>query len=128
MLGVNIYELDERYRPMYVYQVKRHRKSRINKKWRKRYGFRSVPDRTQGDSILMTGNAVYCYSHVAKLIKELCDKMNRDFLASPPERTKWNDGLFDRLPDPEPIGRSPIVWRELYSPVIKPSPIIKWGV
>lgn len=51
-------------------RVKRHRKSRIDKKWRKRYGFKSVVDRTKGNDVFVMGNEAYCYPHVYEQLKK----------------------------------------------------------
>ena len=38
-------------------QARTHKKKRINKKWRKRYGFKEVPWNT----FLIEGNKIYCH-------------------------------------------------------------------
>lgn len=41
-------------------QARKHRKKRVNKKWRKRYGFRSVPD---GDKIIICHETMKIFMH-----------------------------------------------------------------
>lgn len=38
-------------------QARTHKKKRINKKWRKRYGFKEVP----WNKFLIEGNRIYCH-------------------------------------------------------------------
>lgn len=38
-------------------QARRHKKKRINKKWRKRYGFKEVP----WNKFVIDGNKIYCH-------------------------------------------------------------------
>lgn len=47
-------------------QARRHKKKRINKKWRKRYGEKSVPSR----SIVIFDGKIYCHPKMLAKIKE----------------------------------------------------------
>lgn len=52
-------------------QARRHKKKRINKKWRKRFGFKSVPD---GDRIIVRRDMMTLFMHPAtweKIKKQL---------------------------------------------------------
>lgn len=46
-------------------QARTHKKKRINKKWRKRYGFREIPWKT----FYIDGNRVYCHPKMIDKIK-----------------------------------------------------------
>ncbi len=52
-------------------QARTHRKRRINKKWLKRYGYKSVPD---DSTILIFGDRIYATPRAAKKIAEKVQK------------------------------------------------------
>ena len=54
---------------MDIVQARTHKKKRINKKWRKRYGTKEVP----WNKFYIEGNKIYCHPKMAVKIKaELC--------------------------------------------------------
>lgn len=58
-------------------QVRTHKKRRINKKWRKRYGFKEVP----WNKVIIFENKIYCHPKIAEKIKsEILRGNNYDFM------------------------------------------------
>ena len=50
-------------------QARIHKKNRINKKWRKRYGMRDVP----WNKLFVEGNRIYCHPKMFDKIKAAID-------------------------------------------------------
>lgn len=46
-------------------QARTHKKKRINKKWRKRYGFKEIP----WNKFFIEGNRIYCHPKMFEKIK-----------------------------------------------------------
>jgi hypothetical protein len=46
-------------------QARTHKKKRINKKWRKRYGFKEIP----WNKFYIEGNRIYCHPKMIEKIK-----------------------------------------------------------
>ena len=53
-------------------QARTHRKRRINKKWLKRYGYKSVPD---DDTVLIFGDCIYA---TPRAVKKITAKIGKD--------------------------------------------------
>jgi hypothetical protein len=51
--GIPVYEMPDYLCPRITKQRRTHRKKRINKKWRKRYGWYSYPDPKHLDTMLL---------------------------------------------------------------------------
>ena len=50
---------------MNIVQARTHKKKRINKKWRKRYGVKEVP----WNKFYIEGNRIYCHPKIAEKVK-----------------------------------------------------------
>jgi hypothetical protein len=46
-------------------QARRHKKKRINKKWRKRYGMKEIP----WNKFYIEGNKIYCHPKLVEKVK-----------------------------------------------------------
>lgn len=59
------YQIIEVPHMMDIVQARTHKKKRINKKWRKRYGIKEVP----WNKFYIEGNRIYCHPKMAEKIK-----------------------------------------------------------
>lgn len=50
---------------MDIVQARTHKKKRINKKWRKRYGVKEIP----WNKFYIEGNRIYCHPKMAEKVK-----------------------------------------------------------
>lgn len=57
-------------------QAREHRKKRINKKWLKRYGYKSVPDDTK---VYMTNDAIFMTKRCLQELKKKINSGNTNF-------------------------------------------------
>lgn len=53
-------------------QARTHRRNRINKKWRKQYGYKQVPD----PSVYRIGGSLYAHPETIKRIERTLEKSN----------------------------------------------------
>lgn len=74
---MNVYLIPDAYCPRITRQRRTHRKKRINKKWRKRYGFVSFPDPKHLHSVLVmrspiTGmDSIHVYASQEYRVREM---------------------------------------------------------
>lgn len=95
-----------------VVQVRTHKKKRINKKWRKYYGFKKVPSKV----CYIIDNKIYCHPNMIEKIKADIEKHNRvsqieaelkeqyNYFIITAEGKKWRESWAGRLPDNENVG------------------------
>lgn len=117
LYGISVYQMPV---PRISIQRRKHRKKRIDKKWRKRYGFISIPDPSIDQSVILMDKerrCVYCYpagyAAILKHIPELNTSLN-----SPPPRQEpvtYESMMRDmetihRASEKWPVRSSGLVW------------------
>jgi hypothetical protein len=55
-------------------RARRHKKKRIDKKWRKRYGYKRIPTR----DVYIVGNTIYAHSKLIEALKQECQRRKED--------------------------------------------------
>lgn len=100
--------------PHRMVQAKTHRRRRINKKWLKRYGYKSVVAPYDRFEVLMMGPNVYAFPEGIEAIKKALDKSNQEALQRSEERMLT--GVAKSVaPEPSGILQKPITKADILS-------------